>query len=84
MYVEALIGPDTVNTIPPPTLAAFRDHGHVALRLLEGMGEAMENLKELAEAGVDLNRVTEDLEKAGVQSFADSYNKIIQLIRGKK
>ena len=83
IYVEALMGADTVNTIPPPTMTAFRDHGVSGSRIAKGMKAALEDLEKLAHAGVELDQVTEDLEKAGVQLFADSYNKIIELIRKK-
>lgn len=84
IYVEALMGDHTVNTIPPATMAAFRDHGTSGSRLNEGLEEALQNLERLAALGIDLKQVTEDLEKVGVQLFADSYNKIIQLIREKE
>ncbi|MBI4352502.1 MAG: transaldolase [Candidatus Omnitrophica bacterium] len=83
LYVEALIGPDTVNTIPPATLAAFRDHGTAAARLKENRVEARRVLEELKGVGVDLSEITRDLEKAGVEAFSESYRKILQVIRGK-
>lgn len=83
-YVEALIGPNTVDTIPPATLDAFRDHGKAALTLTEGLDEAEKTLERLAFCGISLAQVTEDLEKAGVELFTEAYNKIIQRIREKK
>lgn len=84
LYVEALMGPRTVDTIPPATLVAFRDHGKPGDRLKDGMAEAHRVLEQLKSAGVDLGRVTRDLEKAGVESFSDSYKKIIEGIKAKK
>ena len=73
MYVEELIGPDTVDTVPPNTLAAFREHGEVRRSLDEQVDVAMRQLKELAEAGIDLDQVTGELEVEGVESFSKSY-----------
>ena len=84
LYVEALIGPDTVNTMPPPTLAAFLDHGVAASAIESGMAAAHTTLKNLSEAGIDLAAVTENLEKAGVELFCEAYRKIIQRIGAKK
>ncbi len=84
LYVEALMGPRTVNTVPPPTLDAFRDHGKAGSRLKEGTDEALARMTALGAAGIDLDRITDALEKAGVESFADSYRKIIQSIGAKK
>lgn len=84
VYVESLIGPHTVNTMPPATLDAFRDHGHAAPTLKEGLEEAREVLKGLATVGIDLDAVTRSLEEAGVKLFSDSYQKIIQTIRSRK
>jgi transaldolase/glucose-6-phosphate isomerase len=73
MYVEELIGPDTVDTVPPNTLAAFREHGEVRRSLDEQVDVARRQLKELAEAGIDLDQVTSELEVEGVDSFFKSY-----------
>src|ERR1700716_3104249 len=73
MYVEELIGPDTVDTVPPNTLAAFREHGEVRRSLDAHVDVARRQLKELAEAGIDLDQVTSELEVEGVESFAKSY-----------
>ena len=72
-YVEELIGPDTVDTIPPATLAAFREHGEVRRSLDENVELAKRQLKQLAEAGVDLDQVTRELEVEGVESFTKSF-----------
>ncbi len=84
LYVESLIGPNTVNTIPPATLEAFRDHGQVSETLIEGLDEAKKILEKLAFAGVALSAVTEDLEKAGVELFNEAYLKIIKRIQEKR
>jgi transaldolase len=77
LYVEALIGPDTVNTLPQPTLAAFRDHGR-ARRTLDGDVEGSRaTLAALAEAGIDLDAVTRRLEDEGVAAFAKSYDVLL-------
>ncbi len=83
LYVEALMGPQTVNTIPPATLDAFRDHGVAGAKLKEGLNEAVEALKNLREARIDLDSITKDLEAAGVRSFSDSYEKLIDYIKAK-
>jgi transaldolase/glucose-6-phosphate isomerase len=83
LYVEELIGENTVNTMPPPTMDAYRDHGNPASRLEFGMDEARKVLADVKAQGVELSQVTESLEKAGVESFADSFKKIIQMIGAK-
>jgi transaldolase len=72
-YVEALIAPHTVNTLPPATFDAYRDHGRPAVRIRDGMARAGDQLRALASAGVDLSDVTRTLEVEGVNSFAKSY-----------
>ncbi len=84
LYVETLIGPDTVNTMPEETIAAFQDHGNVALTLEEGVEEAEELFAQLAEAGVDYDDVTETLEREGVEKFSDSFAEALDGIRQKQ
>ena len=72
-YVEELIGPNTVDTIPPATLAAFREHGEVRRSIDENVELAARQLKELTEIGVDLDQVTHELEVEGVESFTKSF-----------
>ncbi|MGP8065953.1 MAG: transaldolase [Acidimicrobiales bacterium] len=74
LYVDGLIGPDTVNTMPPETAEAFNDHGAVARTVDSGVAESREVLAALAEIGVDLEDVTEHLETAGVAAFAKSFD----------
>ncbi len=83
LYVESLIGPETVNTIPPPTLAAFKDHGRAALTLEKGQEKAQSILTRLAKEGIDLSFVTKDLETKGVELFVDSYKKIIERLEAR-
>ncbi len=84
VYVEALIGPETVDTMPPATLDAFRDHGRAASRVKEGMADAGKTLQSLEKEGISLKQVTQALEEAGVKSFSDSYEKILKRIQEKR
>jgi transaldolase len=84
LYVESLIGPNTVDTMPPATLDAFRDHGRAQLTLTEGVDDAHKTLEKVAFTGIALSQVTVELEKAGVDLFIEAYDKIIQRIREKK
>jgi transaldolase/glucose-6-phosphate isomerase len=79
-YVEALIGPDTVNTMPPATLAAYKDHGHPENRLELGMDRARAVLAQLAHAGIGMDAVTAQLEREGVAAFADSYRQLVDVV----
>ena len=80
-YVEELIGPDTVDTVPPQTLAAFREHGEVRRSLDENVDLARRQLKELAGAGVDLAQVTEELEVEGVDAFIKSFESLLNTLK---
>jgi transaldolase len=84
LYVENLIGPDTVNTMPEETIRAFQDHGSVELALERGVDEAVRLLDELAEAGIDYDDVTATLEREGVQKFADSFAELLDGIHTKR
>ena len=85
MYVEELIGPDTVNTMPLETVAAFQDHGEVrGDTLLEGLDEAKALLDDLAAAGVDYDDVVQTLEEEGVQKFSDSFRSLLDGIEAKR
>jgi transaldolase len=83
LYVEELIGPMTVNTMPEETLNAFKDHGRVADTLERGVEEAGELLARFERAGVDYDDVTETLEREGVDKFADSFAELLDGIRAK-
>lgn len=78
MYVEELIGPATINTMPVTTLEAFMDHGHVALTLQQDVAGARRSLSDLAAAGIDLAAITQELEDEGVAGFAKSYRESIE------
>ena len=85
IYVEELIGPDTVNTMPLETIEAFQDHGEVrGDTVLEGIDEAKKLLVDLLDAGVDYDDVVETLEMEGVQKFADAFEQITESIRAKR
>jgi len=83
IYVDELIGPDTVNTVPPETLDAFEDHGTVALTVRTDVDGARAHLEQLAELGLDLDAITEKLQRDGVQSFADAFIGLLQSVEGK-
>ncbi len=85
MYVEELIGPETVNTMPAETVTAFQDHGKVVPNTVaEGVAEARKLLERLAEVGVDYDDVVATLEAEGVQKFADSFEELLDGIRAKR
>ena len=84
LYVEELIGPETVNTMPQETIEAFQDHGEVAATLERGVDEAHALLKELARVGVDYDNVVTTLEREGVKKFSDSFDELLEGIRGKR
>ena len=84
LYVEELIGPDTVNTVPPKTLAAFRDHGHVRDTLQEGIAQAKTDIAQLGNLGIDLNAITQKLQDDGVDAFAASYDKLLATLKTKR
>ncbi len=77
VYVEELIGPDTVNTMPLETVRAFQDHGEVGETLAAGLDDARRVFSDLAAAGVDVEDVTDTLEAEGVQKFADSFGELL-------
>jgi transaldolase len=84
LYVEELIGPDTVNTMPEETIQAFQDHGDIELTLEQGIDEAKRVFDDLAAAGVDYDDVTHVLEEEGVQKFSDSFAELLGGIRAKR
>ena len=85
MYVEELIGPETVNTMPPETVIAFQDHGEVrGDTVLEGVDEAERLLTQLRDAGVSYDEIVETLEVEGVQKFADAFTELIDGIEAKR
>ena len=85
LYVEELIGPQTVNTMPEETIRAFQDHGEVrGDTVAKGLKKAHALLDQLAEVGVDVDDVTETLEVEGVQKFADSFAELLDGVRAKR
>jgi len=79
-YLEALVGPHTVTTVPPSTYRAFKEHGRAAPTLTEGMAEAEAHLARIAKAGVDLAAVTDRLEEEGVDAFARSFKALLRTL----
>ncbi len=84
IYVEELVGPNTVNTIPPETLEAFRDHGKVGPTLLGDWSGARRELDELASLGVDLAIATEELQQEGLEKFAMPFDSLLDTLRSKR
>jgi transaldolase len=82
-YVEPLVAPRTVNTMPPETFVAYRDHGRPAVRIQDGVAAAPEQLKTLAGLGIDLSAITRELETDGVAKFAASYASLLTGIEAK-
>jgi transaldolase/glucose-6-phosphate isomerase len=84
MYIDSLIGKDTVNTVPPATLKAFKDHGKVGNTLAEGIDEAEQCLDMLAEVGVDLDQITRQLQIDGVDAFIESFQNLLDQVDAKR
>jgi len=80
LYLDSLIGPDTVNTVPPATLDAFRDHGNPTVTLTQGVSEADATMDALAKAGISMDKVTADLLVDGVRLFRESFEQVIAAI----
>jgi transaldolase len=81
IYVEELIGADTVNTVPPQTLVAFLEHGAVRLGSLEeGLEAARQSLEGLEELGISMKVVTQQLEDEGVKSFSDAFTSLLEAV----
>jgi transaldolase len=84
MYVEELIGADTVNTMPEETIRDFQDHGKPPPRLEQGVAQAKRLLEELAAAGVDYDDLTDTLEREGVEKFSASFNELLEALGEKQ
>ncbi len=80
MYVDELIGPGTVNTVPPQTLTAFRDHGKARVTILDDLDGARQTLSEIENLGISMEGVTSELEIEGVKSFSDAFASMMQAI----
>ncbi len=83
-YLEELLGPQTVNTVPPKTLDAFRDHGVAENRLASALNVAHEQLSTLKEQGISLDQITSKLEADGLQSFAEAFDRLMESIEEKR
>jgi transaldolase len=83
LYVDSLIGPDTVNTMPPKTMDAFRDHGHVSASLADSVAEAEHDLAEAQGLGLDLDGVTKTLVVEGVEQFAKAFDELLRAVATK-
>ena len=84
MYVDELIGPYTVNTMPRPTIAAFLDHGTVERTIDRDLSGAYKTMEDLAAAGIDIDAVTAQLEDEGIASFAKSYDSLLEGVASKR
>jgi transaldolase/glucose-6-phosphate isomerase len=84
IYVDNLIGPETVNTVPPATLDAFRDHGVPAVTLTRDLDKSKEALAQLEAAGISMDQVTQELEDEGVKAFADAFSQLLTTIDGRR
>jgi transaldolase/glucose-6-phosphate isomerase len=82
LYVDQLIGPDTVNTMPEATFAAFRDHGTVKPTILEGLEEAKTTMQQLADVGISMDAVTQTLLVDGARLFGDAFTQLMDVISG--
>jgi transaldolase len=82
-YVETLIAPDTVNTLPPDTLAAYRDHGEPKVRIPQALPAARERLAQLAAVGIDLKQESAALEREGVEKFGASWTALLKVVESK-
>ncbi|MBC7876607.1 MAG: bifunctional transaldolase/phosoglucose isomerase [Anaerolineales bacterium] len=83
-YVDNLIGPDTVNTVPPATLEAFRDHGNAAMTITRDLEESQKVFVDLKAQGISMSTVTKELEEEGVKSFAEALTTLLGAIEERK
>jgi transaldolase len=84
IYVEELVGPDTVNTMPEETIEAYQDHGRPLMRLEEGLTNAHRLLEQLATAGVDYDDLTDTLEREGVEKFSAAFSELLGALEQKR
>lgn len=84
LYIDSLIGPDTVNTVPPATLDAFRDHGNATLTITRGLEEAQTLFADLKAQGISMTTVTQELEEEGVKAFADAFKTLLDAIEERR
>ena len=84
LYVETIIGKDTINTLPMETIDAFRDHGKAAETLTKGIGHANKVMEHLKEKGIDIDKITQKLENEGIEKFNKAYDKLLKSIDNQK
>lgn len=84
LYIEQLIGPESVNTVPPKTLAAFRDHGHAQETITQNVAQAEADIAKLRHLSIDLDAITTKLQDDGVDSFAKSYDSLLASLKAKR
>ncbi len=84
IYIDNLIGPETVNTVPPQTLEAFKDHGRAEVTITRGLDRARESLEQLKAAGISMDIVTQELEDEGVKAFADAFSQLLGTIEKRR
>ena len=84
LYIEELIGPDTVNTVPPKTMEAFKDHGVAESRLTQNLAKAHKDISALGELGISLNDITDKLEADGIQSFTEAFDRLLSVLAEKR
>ncbi len=83
-YVEALIGPETINTLPQETINAYRDHGDPAARLEEGLEKAGKAFRQLADLDIDIDQVTQQLEDEGIEKFNKPFDSLMETLKEKR
>jgi transaldolase/transaldolase/glucose-6-phosphate isomerase len=83
-YVEALIAPESVDTLPPETLEAYRDHGDPKVRIADDLADARRVFEGLANAGIDTGQIFRELEEDGVRKFSDSYDALLKALEEKE
>jgi transaldolase/glucose-6-phosphate isomerase len=84
IYVNNLIGPETVNTVPPATLKAFREHGVAEVRLTRDLEDAQDTIRQLEAAGVSMDQATKELEEEGVKAFAEAFTQLLGTIEERR
>ncbi len=84
IYVDNLIGPATVNTVPPQTLVAFKEHGKAAETIMEGLDEARQQIADLEKQGILMSTVTQELEEEGVKAFADAFTALLAAVEERR
>ena len=82
-YVDALIGPETVNTVPVETFDAYRDHGDPALRLTEDKEKLIEAFAQLPKLGIDIDKVCQQLEIEGIDKFNKAFDQLFAILKQK-